>query len=298
MPSEGIHRKYRSEILSWEESERIVKIFVSLGVTKLRITGGEPFIRKGIMEFIKNICQVKGLDQVHITTNGVGIASLIPDLKKIGISGINLSLDTLSKNRFLQITRHDHFDSVMDTFHAILHNCIPLKINTVVKDCLNIVDILPLTRLTRLYPVEVRFIEEMPFNGNNSIYKNGWNARRILKYLKKHLPLIEGIERSNSTSWTFSIPGHKGTVGIIAGYSRLFCNSCCRIRVTAKGVLKTCLYDSGVLDLKSMLRHGYPDVKIQRAIRSHVKNREEDGFQVFLKRKNLMSMGSMALIGG
>ena len=159
MPSEGINFQPADKILSWEEMTRLTKIFVDLGITKVRITGGEPFSRKGILDFLTKIRSFSGLEELYVTTNGVGIAQFVPALKKIGLNGINLSLDTLNKHRFVELTRRDSLDQVLEFFSEVLKYKIRLKINTVVKEGFNTAEIVPIARLAQKYPIEVRFIE-------------------------------------------------------------------------------------------------------------------------------------------
>ena len=301
MPAEGIAYLPRHEILSYEEMERLIRLLAEMGVRKLRITGGEPFLRKGLLDFTRTTSTIPGIEEIHITTNGVLTEQHIPELKGIGIAGINLSLDTLDREHFIEITRRDELDKVMSTFHKILDYEIPLKVNAVVMDSMNSHQIVPLAKLTRDFPIEMRFIEEMPFNGQTSeIPGLHWNARRILQELNQNFSAMKRIpDKPNTTSMLYEIPGHKGKVGIIAGFSRLFCGTCNRLRITAKGILKTCLYDDGVLDLKQMIRSGSSESEIRDAILKCVGGRFKDGFEAQQNRvKERAVTESMSEIGG
>jgi len=301
MPEEGINYLSRKELLTYEEMERVISLLASLGISKLRITGGEPFLRKGMMDFLTRVSQIEGMEQIHITTNGTLTKDLVPDLKKIGIASINLSLDSLDENRFFDITRRDSFKTVMQTFDQLLAHEIPTKINTVVMQGRNIEDILPLVELTKNHPVGVRFIEEMPFNGSGG--KEGnllWDFPKILAHIKSVYPNLEKLPDSpTSTSFNYQIPDYQGTVGIIAAYSRLFCGSCNRIRLTPQGVLKTCLYDDGVFNLKALIREGADDLQLKAAFLDALGNRAKDGFEA--EKNRFLGAGvseSMATIGG
>lgn len=301
MAEEGIIRVPHSEILSLEEIARLVGILAKSGITKVRVTGGEPFIRRGVMELLQHIKHTPGINTLHITTNGVITARYLDDLAGIGISGINLSLDTLNRERFIQITRCNDFDPVMQTLHALKASDIRLKINTVVLDGLNTDDILPLSRLSKDAPIDVRFIEQMPFNGQaTSPRDTRWDAARILRVLRSAYPEIRLMPSSSgSTAQMYTIPGHQGRVGIIAGFSRTFCHTCNRLRITAQGMLKTCLYDHGVCDLKTLLRSGASNKAIQYAIRKAVSQRTRDGKETHQHyRHSQPFVESMALIGG
>ena len=301
MPEEGINYVPKVELMTYEEMLRIVGLLVSMGIDKVRITGGEPFVRRDMMDFLRAISRLEGLKQINLTTNGTTTAPLVPELKELGIKTVNLSLDTLNRERFYQITRRDTFDQVMKTFDALLKYGISTKINAVVMEGKNEDDLIPLARLTKDLPVGVRYIEEMPFNGEGAHYdKLWWSHQRILPKLQEHFPDIEKIpDPPHSTSANYRIPGHQGTVGIIAAYSRTFCGSCNRIRLTPQGMLKTCLYDDGVFNIKNLLRAGATDEQMRTTFLEALSNRAKDGFEAE-KRRNfgLPVSESMATIGG
>src|SRR5688572_4006633 len=169
MPEEGIRYLPKKELLTFEEIERIVSLMAGMGITKVRLTGGEPFVRHDIMKLIRKIKSIPGIQNIHLTTNGVLTAKHVPELKEL-IASVNLSLDTLDRERFKQITHRDEFNATLETFHQLVDSNIPVKINAVVMEEKNIQDIIPLVELTKQYPVSVRFIEEMPFNGEGSHY--------------------------------------------------------------------------------------------------------------------------------
>lgn len=299
MPAEGIEYVPKQELLTYEEILRLAKLLAGMGISKIRITGGEPFVRRDIMELFRSLSAIEGLEQIHLTTNGTLTAPHLPALKALGIKSVNLSLDALDPQRFLDITRRDCFDQVMQTFHQLLELGIPVKINTVVMAGRNETDIIPLAMLTRKYPVSVRFIEEMPFNGNGGRASLHWNHIRILEHLKAHFPTMrKAADPPFSTSANYVIPGHQGQVGIIAAYSRTFCGTCNRLRLTAQGVLKTCLYDSGVFNLRDLLRNGATDEQLEAAIRDAVCNRARNGYEAEARRNGLPVTESMATIGG
>lgn len=301
MPEEGIHYLPKQALLTYEEIERLVSILASLGISKVRLTGGEPFVRTDLMKLIRTIVAIPGINDVHLTTNGVLTAPHIPELKKLGIASANLSLDTLDSNRFKTITRRDEFDEVVKTYSALLEHQIPVKINAVVMDGKNIDDIVPLIELTKRNPVSVRFIEEMPFNGEGNHYPVlSWTHTKILAYITEHYPNIYKIQDpENSTSYHYAIPGHRGNIGIIAAFSRTFCGTCNRIRITAQGELKTCLYDNGVLNIKDLMREGKDDEAVKTALLKAFQSRPLDGFEAEEKRKGQIPVHeSMSTIGG
>jgi len=301
MPEEGIRYLPKKQLLTFEEIERLISLLASLGISKVRLTGGEPFVRNDLMQLINRISEIPGIKDLHLTTNGVLTAPHIPDLKKIGIASVNLSLDTLDRSRFQAITRRDEFEPVMNTLNLLLEHEIPVKINAVVMEGKNIDDILPLVELSRNSLVDVRFIEEMPFNGEGNHYPIlNWTYKKILHYIESYYPDLQKIpDGPFSTSYSYKVPGYKGSIGVIAAFSRTFCGTCNRIRVTAQGTLKTCLYDDGVLDIRHLMRSGAGDEEIKQSLLHAFQSRSKDGFEAESKRKNQLPISeSMSTIGG
>lgn len=301
MPEQGIRYLPKKDVLTFEEIHRLITLLASMGITKVRLTGGEPFVRNDLMKLIRSITEIQGIEELHLTTNGVLTGKHIPELKRLGIASVNLSLDTLDKQRFHAITRRDEFEPVMNTLELLMEHQMPVKINAVVMDGKNIEDILPLIELTKLNKINVRFIEEMPFNGEGNHYPTlHWTYKKILEYIKGHYPEIVKIpDPEFSTSSNYQIPGHVGNLGIIAAFSRTFCGTCNRIRVTAQGMLKTCLYDDGVLDIRQLLRAELKDDALKAKLLSAFQNRAKDGFEAEASRKNKIPVSeSMSTIGG
>ncbi|GAB4021685.1 GTP 3',8-cyclase MoaA [Spirosoma koreense] len=298
MPEEGIKYLPRHQVLTFEEMERVVGILARLGVQKVRLTGGEPFVRSGLMTFIRRLADTDGLSDLSITTNGVLTAPHVADLASLGVRSVNLSLDTLDRERFRQITRRDELPAVLKTLDALLSAGIHTKINAVVMDGQNIQDLVPLADLTRTMPVDVRFIEEMPFNGEGTHYPVlHWTHKRIIDELRTHFPALTKLpDPPFSTSANYQIPGHQGTIGVIAAFSRTFCGTCNRIRLTAQGTLKTCLYDNGVLDVRALLRQGASDEELTAAFLQAFAHRPLNGFEAEGQRAVVTE--SMATIGG
>jgi molybdenum cofactor biosynthesis protein A len=298
MPHDGAEFVPRKELLTYEEMLRLTRIMVQLGVNKVRITGGEPFVRKNMYGFLKRLAKIEGLDNISITTNGAVANRHIPFLKEIGVDTINLSLDTLDKQRYEEITRRDFFDEAMSTYRAVLDAGMQLKVNMVVMADRNKEDILPMAMLTKHDKVNVRFIEEMPFNGAGARDIKIMNHLEILDHLKENLPPLTRLnDPKGNTSMNYQIEGHQGTLGIIAAYSRTFCGECNRVRVTATGNLINCLYDEGVLNLKRLLSDGSSDQMIREAIAQAYLTKRKDGFEAEKSRSGSISE-SMSAIGG
>ncbi|MCL4107160.1 UNVERIFIED_CONTAM: hypothetical protein GTU68_032975 [Idotea baltica] len=301
MPEEGIKYVPKDELLSWEELLRLSRIFANEGVSKVRITGGEPLLRRDIMFFIKGLSEIEGIEKINLTTNGTVTEKYLEDLWKYGVRSINLSLDTLDKDRFFAITRRDEYEVVMECFYRMIEMGFQVKINCVVMAGINNQDIIPMVRLTEKLPVSVRFIEEMPFNGEGK--EKGhliWDYKKILAEIETAYPEINKLQDpANSTAYNYKIEGGQGSFGIIAAYSRTFCGSCNRIRLTPKGIVKTCLYDEGVFNIKNIMRAGATDEEIVLAIHEAVSGKAKDGFEAESKRSlNFPASESMSTIGG
>lgn len=298
MPEEGISFLPKPHLLTFEEMLRMVRIMAELGISKVRITGGEPFVRKELMSFLRELVEIPGIENVNITTNGVLTEPLIPELKRLGIKSVNLSLDTLDRVRFQEMTRRDELPNVLKTLDALLENGIETKINAVVMAGKNDQDILPLVALTKQLPVSVRFIEEMPFNGSGINEDAFMSYQNILGIIKEAYPSMSKLkDEANSTSYNYSLDGHLGNVGVIAAFSRTFCGTCNRIRVTPTGLLKTCLYDEGVLNVRDLLRSKVDNEEIRAVLTKVFTNRHKDGFEAEANRKSIVTE-SMTTIGG
>jgi molybdenum cofactor biosynthesis protein A len=298
MPHEGIAFLPKTHLLSFEEMHRLVKILAEMGVNKVRITGGEPFVRKDLMAFLWKISEIPGINKINLTTNGVLTAPFVPELKKLGVASINLSLDSLDRARFFEMTRRDELPNVLKTFDAILANDIPLKINSVMMAGKNEEDIFGLVELARKHPIGVRFIEEMPFNGEGEKPNYFMSYLKIIEKITSRYPDIYKIkDEPNSTSYNYQIPGFLGSIGVIAAFSRTFCGTCNRIRITPTGDYKTCLYDDGIMNLRDMLRAGLNDDELKLKIQNSLQNRSKDGFEAESLRKTAITE-SMTTIGG
>lgn len=297
MPAEGVEFSPVKELLSWEEMFLLASTFIELGIKKIRITGGEPFVRKGLMEFLQKLAGVEGLEEISITTNATLIGPHIATLKNLKIRNINVSMDSLDKNRFNDITRRDYFDTVLNNVHQLLQNDFNVKINCVVMAGHNTEDIIPFINFANEYNADVRFLEEMPFNGHSKSFDRlEWDHVKIMEHITNQFPKVNRLQSvAGSTSENYTIEHRKGSFGIIPSFSRTFCGTCNRIRVSAKGELQTCLYTNDSVSFKKLLG-GNPDIElIKQAIYAAVKSRFKDGFEAEEKTE---WKKSMSLIGG
>jgi len=295
MGAAGLDWIPRAEILTWEELERVVRVAASLGVRKVRITGGEPFVRRGTIDFLARVRRIPGVETLAVTTNGVGLAPRVADLAAIGIDGVNLSLDALDRERFVQMSRRDRLDDVLATLDALVATEMRVKVNAVVVAGMNDSEIVSLAELARTRPIEVRFIEAMPFGGDGTRH-TGWPAPRILAHLRAHLPTLTDAG-GGGTAMRYAVAGFRGRVGIIAGESRAFCATCDRLRVTARGQVKSCLYGEPSGALLPLLRAGASDGEVAAELLGAVGRRQVDGFASEAARSERLAV-SMAAIGG
>lgn len=301
MPAEGLPWHAKEQMLSYEEMLRLVSILAGLGISKVRITGGEPFVRKDLLPFMSELSKVPGIEKLNITTNGTADLNKINGLKAIGIHAVNLSLDSLNPKRFYSITRRNDFDKVWGFYKALLSRGINTKINAVVMEKYNPEDILSLSALTLKDPVSVRFIEEMPFNGGGKNYTPiAWNYQKIIAHIQTRFPGLKRLEDDkSSTSYNYRIPGAYGSIGVIPAYTRTICGSCDRIRLTPKGDLKTCLYQKGGFNFRDFMRNGASDSDIRTKFMQLFQKRAKNGFEAERKGRNTKySLHSMATIGG
>lgn len=300
MPAEGIPYEPKAHLLSYEEITRLLKVLGNLGFQKVRFTGGEPFLRKDFMQLLENTAGLVDYKSIHITSNGTLLQRHIPKLKELGITKINLSIDSLDAARFHKITRRDDFDKVMQTFHMLIDNGFKIKLNAVIMKGINTQDIIPLAELAKEYPVDVRFIEEMPFNGGYKENVEMYSARDIHADLQAHFSGLEKLPSEHGdTASLLSVPGYKGNIGVIAAFSRTFCNTCNRLRISSKGEIKSCLYDDGVFNIRDYMRTGISDEELADKFREIVRLKPKDGFEAEKNRKSpAAAMQSMSSIGG
>ncbi|MEE9374446.1 MAG: GTP 3',8-cyclase MoaA [Saprospiraceae bacterium] len=301
MPKQGITYAPKKELMSFAEMYRIVDLFSQQGIEKIRITGGEPFLWKDMMTFLQAISNIPGLKKIGITTNGTLIHDKIDKLQGCGVNEVNLSLDSIDPERFCQITRRDDFSKVMESMNMMIDAGIHVKINMVVMNGRNIEDIIPMLEMTKDKPISVRYIEEMPFNGTKGQGNETlWAYKQILDHIKMKYPDIQKIpDPPFSTSMSYKVRGFVGSFGVIAAYSRTFCGTCNRIRLTPKGVIKTCLYDNGIFNIKSMMRSGANNEEIIEALKSAIAHKAKNGHEAENRRKLAHPVSeSMATIGG
>ncbi len=255
------------EILRFEEVAKIVSVFAKEGIRKVRITGGEPLMRKGLPDFVRQLSRIGELNDISVTTNGVLLKGLAGELKEAGLKRINVSLDTLKPERYKVITGKDFFSQVWEGIHEARRVGLePVKINVVAMRGYNDDEILDFVRLTLDHAYVVRFIEFMPFNEQ-------WDDRNFLSVdgIKEIITREYGLEpvagtHNNGPARVFKIPGAKGEIGLISPLSNHFCGTCNRLRLTADGHLRPCLFSDEEIDLKTPLREGADEERLRELL--------------------------------
>ena len=263
MPEEGVQLSPNKELLTSAEIVYLSALFVNQGVNKIRLTGGEPTVRKDIVPLMQQIGSLRrnGLKELALTTNAISLHRKLDDMVEAGLTGVNISLDTLDPFEFQLLTRRQGFDAVMKSINRVqemnrLGAGVKLKINAVVMRGLNDHQIVPFVEKTREEDIEVRFIEYMPFGGNK------WSQKKMLPYtemldiIREKYPQIARLkDAKNDTSKTFQIPGFKGRIGFITSMTHNFCGTCNRLRITSDGNLKVCLHGNAEVSLRDILRN-------------------------------------------
>jgi cyclic pyranopterin phosphate synthase len=278
MPEEGMVWMERSELLTYEEIERLARIFASLGVTKLRLTGGEPLMRKNLHRLVERLAGVPGISDLALTTNGFFLADQASPLFEAGLRRINVSLDALDPTLFHQMTRRDYYDRVWQGIEAVDRLGLrPIKINTVLIRDVNDGEVEKFAQLVRTRPFVVRFIEFMPIGSDD-----GWGIERVVPARE----VIERIERAvgrklRPVEYHGSQPADRyvfddgvGEVGFISSVSEPFCEHCNRIRITSDGKLRTCLFSLAETDLRALVRSEVSDDEIRQVVVDAVWNKE------------------------
>ncbi len=299
MPSEGIDFVKNDKLFTIDELCTLSDILVSQGIDKIRITGGEPFVRKDLMVLLRHLSQIKDLKDISVTTNATLIGPYIDELKALGIKNINVSLDAINKKTFERITRRDQYDTVHGNILRLITEGFNVRINFIVLEGQNIQDLLPVLELTKHYDVSVRYLEEMPFNGGSKSFDTiKWDYKHILDFIKVEHPDYYKLDSpATSTSINYKIPGFKGTFGVIPSFSRTFCGTCNRLRISATGEVITCLYAKPSNNVREILRGPDPVENVKAHILNAIGSRAKTGFEAQEKYAGVFS-NSMTSIGG
>jgi len=298
MPEEGIDFRSEDKLLTTEEIFRLIKIGSQMGVSKIRFTGGEPLLRKDLSELVQFAHQCEGIESTHLTTNGLLLSKQIDNLEKSGLSGINISLDTLKPEKFKIITRRNGLDLVLNSLHKAMESTIQsIKLNVVALRGFNDDELMDFVDLTEENDITVRFIELMPFD-SHQIWKTGkfYGADHIVADIKNQVDELNPIDGSRTEHHIFRVNDYKGKVAVIPAYSRSLCGACNRIRITADGKLLNCLYSQDETNLRDAMRTGKTDEHIEKMIRGSMMKKFKDGWEAQNQGNNKRE--SMTQIGG
>lgn len=259
MPNEEMQFMPSEKHMSVQEIYSLAEIFVSMGVDKIRLTGGEPLMRKDFAQIIESLAKLPV--ELTFTSNGVLIDQYIDTILACRIKGVNISLDSLNENRFKNITARDAFQKVMNNIELLLNSNLHVKINVVLMKGKNDDELIDFIRWTKHSPIHVRFIEYMPFDGNR------WNADKVVTYgeiietIEKYFSVEKLQDEKHNTAKAYTVNGFAGTFAVISTMSQPFCSTCNRLRITADGKMKNCLFSKGETDLLTNLRNGM-DIKL------------------------------------
>ncbi|WP_425390735.1 GTP 3',8-cyclase MoaA [Ekhidna sp.] len=296
MPERGMVFEPKEHILSYEELLKLADLMGEMGINKIRLTGGEPFVRADLMYFINELSKKPYLEKISITSNLTLIRPHLDELERLGVKDINVSLDCLDRQKFKEITRRDEYEEVSGALHEMIARNFNLKVNCVVMQGVNEDQILPLIELAKEHPVSVRFLEEMPFNGSGGKVETPMNYKDILSIIEKEYDYNKMIDGPHSTSQNYQIAGFKGSFGVIPSFSRTFCGDCNRLRMSATGEIRTCLYGNSQLNLRDILRSGASREEVKEALMVAVANKPKDGFAA--AEENEKEYLSMTKLGG
>lgn len=283
MPGEGISKIPAGDILRYEEILRLVRIGAAQGIRKVRITGGEPLVRSGIAGFVSRLRSVEDIVDLCLTTNGVLLKGLARDLKRAGLNRVTISLDSLRQDRFERITGSDALDLVLDGIEAALtEGLVPVKVNVVMMQGMNEEEIVDFSRLSVSHPLEVRFIERMPFGKREETRGCGlWEGqgvagKEVLRRIEESLGPLEPASPAvpfPGPARLYRVPGSPGRIGLITPMTHPFCDACTRLRLTPDGKLRNCLFSDDEIDVRRVLRAGEDDRGVRKAFEEAVRSK-------------------------
>ncbi|MFH4978854.1 hypothetical protein AB6A40_005563 [Gnathostoma spinigerum] len=297
MPEEGISLTPSSKILTCDEIVRLTKIFAVHGVNKVRLTGGEPTLRKDIIEIIGRIAKIDGIQSIGITTNGITLRRKLTALVAAGLTRVNISLDTLNDAKYMIMTRRNGLNKVLESIRCAEELFDEVKINTVVIRQVNSNEIIDFVRLTEKRNLNIRFIEYMPFGGNRFESKKMVSYKEMLNVIDGNFANVVKLKDSpNDTAKAYQVVGFRGKFGFISSMTNNFCSTCNRIRITADGNFKVCLHDNAEVSLRDLMRNGSSDNDLFKCIREAIcqKKQQHAGLRILSHSRNR----PMILIGG
>lgn len=307
MPEEGIDFAKGENVLTTEEIVRVIRVLASMGVRKVRFTGGEPLMRKDIVSLVEQAASTPGIESVHITTNGIIFPKYAQQLKDAGLTGVNISLDTMDEDKFFEITRRSGIEKVHESIKLASDLGFDrVKVNNVVMSGFNEGELNAFADMTRDNKITVRFIEFMPFDADQ-IWETGGHfisAETMINHFKKSYPGIAPASGTRTEHHIYQVPGWAGKIAIIPAFTRSLCSNCSRIRITSDGSIRNCLYSDHEYNLMNLMREGGDDEAIVKKFRHAFHEKAFDGFES--KKKSAVrestvkftGRNSMTMIGG
>ena len=296
MPEEGLQWKPQNQLASKKEYQKIFELFQEWEIKKIRFTGGEPFLRKDFLDIVQLATQFP-FQEIAITTNGVLAAPSLPYLKKWNVQKINFSLDTLDPHRFKKITRRNEFDKVVQAIQMALELEMHVSVNAVLQSDSTEQELQQMMDWAIEKNIHLRFIEEMPFNGQGISPDWNWNWRRVENLIQQHFAnQLNKISHPNATSISYGMAHSDGSVGYIPAFSRTFCGTCNRLRLTPEGNLHHCLYSNQYYPILQSIREGKDPLQINDEVKAFVQKKAINGFEA--EKQNHNQWVSMAKIGG
>ena len=296
MPEEGIDFAAREALLNYDEILYLCGVLGELGVTKVRLTGGEPLVRRDLPVLVRGLSDI--FPRLAMTTNGVLLPKHIDELEAAGLRHYNLSLDTLRPERFYRITRRDNFADTRVALDMMLEREYPVKVNVVVMRGVNDDELLDFVELTRANALDVRFIEAMPFNDDDGNHDVFLSYTDILDRIRAAHPDLEAAGKPGGSAVEYRVPGYRGRVGVIPAYSRSLCGTCDRLRLTPRGTMLNCLYSTKGLELLPLLRAGIGRDDLADLIKQFVWNKYATGHDTERAEQHGNIFASMTSIGG
>lgn len=296
MPPQGINHIPHQEILTFEEITELVRVLAGLGVKKIRLTGGEPLVRRDIVSLVKLLKDIPGIEEICLTTNGILFSELATDLKAAGLSRVNISLDTLNDDTFFAITGSRGVEKVLQSLKTALDLGFPVKINCVPSQY-NASELAEIALLAKSNPIDLRFIEIMPIGCANGM--KGLKSDFILSELEEKFGKAEPLKRQNhSPEALYHFDGFDGNIGFISPLSHAFCSDCNRIRLTASGLLKFCLCYDDDLNVKKLLRSGESGIKLYDILSKEIQKAIKEKPEAHTFNQQGLKSHMMTEIGG
>src|SRR3989338_3722006 len=296
VPAEGWPLMSKEKLISFEEITLVAKLFLQLGGRKIRLTGGEPLLRKNITTLVSMLSSLPGLEELGLTTNGFHLKALAKDLKEAGLQTVNVSLDSLDPSRFAQLTGSSQFSRVWEGVEEALRFGFRTKMNRVVLKGIQKEEILAYGELAESFPLEIRFIEFMPLCGSGWYPEWMYPIREVRQVLQKHFDLVE-LPRGSNVAQTFKVKNGRGQIGFVASMTESFCSDCSRLRLTSEGRLRSCLFSNEEINLRPFFQDDKVEERIVEKIKEAVRKKPA-GHNSYRDLPQALELPRIRFVGG